>query len=141
MAEETVFLGGLPFGMHAVELAAWLEDAHGIEAARVTILRKRNGWSKGNAAVALRDEPAASDAIAKLDGTASPNPSKHLVARRWGGAPLPPGPCAADFDGAEPGTLGAREGPPGASPLAPFAGGAAEADAAPARDAVARGAR
>ncbi|KAG8460222.1 hypothetical protein KFE25_004470 [Diacronema lutheri] len=91
-ARARLFVGGLPFGMEEDELVAWLMAEHGIEVTSALILRKRNGWSKGAAAVLVRDGDAARAAIAALDGTTGPNPAKRMVAKAWDGlSPPEPG--------------------------------------------------
>lgn len=128
-AGTRLFVGGLPFGMDEPQLAAWLRDAHGIDSTSVLILRKRNGWSKGNAAVVVPHEEAAKDAIAKLDGRPSPNPTKHVVAKLWGGAPVPSISPAPDSCDKEPWTPVAQDALPGTSQLASLLDGGDSHDA------------
>jgi hypothetical protein len=81
-----IFVGGLPFGMDEDELARWLVARHALAPTHALVMRKRNGWSKGHAAVRMPSGAAAEAAARALDGTVGPNPTKPLVSRVWTGA-------------------------------------------------------
>jgi hypothetical protein len=71
--------------MDDLQLTEWLRTEHAIHAVRARIIRKRNGWSKGHAAVALDSRADADAATASLDNIVGPNPTKRMIARIWEG--------------------------------------------------------
>jgi hypothetical protein len=81
-----LYVGGLPFGMGEDELARWLFERHALAPTHALVMRKRNGWSKGHAAVRLPSEAAAEAAARALDGALGPSATKPLVSRVWTGA-------------------------------------------------------
>lgn len=98
-----LFLGGLPFALGDDELVQWLADSVDVKATSATVMRKRNGWSKGHAIVHLPPGTNLDDAILSLHDRPGPNHQRTLVARPWTGAiprsGVPPSHAPADEAG------------------------------------------